>query len=215
MPAEEAVTTTILLLSGGGAAPTTTLPRTDFVIAADSGYALAEPLGVAVDLLIGDFDSIGAGDLAAAERDNLTIEPHPVDKDATDLELAMLAAADRGADRIVVAGGGAGRLDHLLGVALLLTDERWRDIGIEWHAGSSMAAVVRGERELRTAPGDLVSVVAISDCEISIRGCRWELDHQALPRGTTRGISNEATGGAVSVHVFSGVVLAITTRRGR
>jgi thiamine pyrophosphokinase len=213
MPAEGAVTTTILVLSGGGPAPTTALPRADAVIAADSGFHLAGELGLTVDLIVGDLDSIDRPSLEAARAASTPIESHPADKDATDLELALLAARDRGADRIAVAGGGAGRLDHLLAIASLLTDDRWGEIALEWHAGSSITHVVRGTRRLEVEPGTLVSVVPVTDCEISIDGTRWPLDHETLERGTTRGVSNEATEHTVTITVHRGVVFAITTGR--
>lgn len=212
MPAEGAVTTTILVLSGGGPAPSTPLPRADLVIAADSGFGLAAPLGVEVDLVIGDLDSISAADLRRAGADDVPLETFPADKDATDLELAMLAAMERDADRIVIAGGGAGRLDHLLGVALLLTDDRWADVEVEWHAGTTVAVVVRGGRRLPTEPGDLVSLIPMTHCEVSIEGTRWPLHREPLHRGTTRGISNEAIGDSVVVDVHSGVALTTITR---
>jgi thiamine pyrophosphokinase len=212
MPAEGAVTTTILVLSGGGPAPTTPLPSPDLVIAADSGYALADGLGIDVDLVVGDLDSIEATDLVSAESDGVPVHAHPADKDATDLELALLAAVERGADRIVVAGGGAGRLDHLLGVAMLLGDDRWAGVAIEWHAGTEVAHVVRDNMLLDVEPGDIVSLVPIIDCEVSITGTRWALDHERLRRGTTRGVSNEATDDTVTVIAHAGVVFAVTTR---
>lgn len=206
------MTTTILVLSGGGPAPSTPLPRADAVIAADSGFALADVLGVKVDLIVGDLDSIQATDLERAARDHIDVAHHPTDKDATDLELAMLTALERGAGRIVVAGGGAGRLDHLLGVAGLLTDERWATVEVEWHAGQSVAHVVRDERRLAVTPGSLVSVIPVTHSVVSITGTRWTLDHAAMPRGTTRGVSNEGIDDTVTVTAHSGVLLAITTR---
>lgn len=206
------MTTTILVLSGGGPAPTTPLPSHDHVIAADSGYALAEALGVEVDLLVGDLDSIGSTDLASAETGGTPIHAHPTDKDATDLELALVAAVARNADRIVIAGGGAGRLDHLLGVAMLVGDDRWADVAIEWHAGTEVAHVVRGELLLDVEPGGIVSVVPITDSEASITGTRWTLDHEMLRRGTTRGVSNEADDDTVTVTAHSGVLFVITRR---
>lgn len=206
------MTSTILILTGGGPAPTTPLPTTDMVIAADSGLGLAAALGVQVDLVVGDLDSVDPSQLETAVTDGAAVEEHPTDKDATDLDLALQAAVDRGGSRIVIAGGGAGRLDHLLGIAMLLTDERWADSAIEWHSGSSVAHVARGVLTLDTQSGDLVSLIPVSDeAVVSIEGTRWPLDATPLPRGTTHGISNEALGGSIDIEVHQGVVLAVIT----
>ena len=207
------MTSTILILTGGGPAPTTPLPGTDLVIAADSGLGLAEALGVQVDLVVGDLDSVDRSQLDAAVTAGATVEEHPTDKDATDLDLALQAAVDRGGTRIVIAGGGAGRLDHLLGIAMLLTDDRWSDIAIEWHSGWSVTHIVRGDLALDTLPEDIVSVVPVSnEVVISIAGTRWSLEAAPLTRGTTHGISNEALGDSIEIKVHQGVVFVVITR---
>ena len=204
---------TILILSGGGPAPTTPLPPADIVIAADSGLGLAGELGLSVDLVVGDLDSVDRFHLADAIARGAAVEEHPTDKDATDLDLALQAATERDAERIVIAGGGAGRIDHLLGIALLITDERWADHTIEWHPGSSVAHVGRSKILLDTRPGDLVSILPASeDAVASIGGTQWPLERTCLRRGTTRGISNKAQEGKVTIEIHSGVVLTVVTK---
>lgn len=207
------MTSTILILTGGGPAPTTPLPGPDLVIAADSGLGLAAALGVQVDLVVGDLDSVDRSQLDVAIADGAAVEEYPTDKDATDLDLALQAAVDRGGTRIVIAGGGAGRLDHLLGIAMLLSDDRWSDLAVEWHSGWSVTHVARGVLTLDTLPEDLVSVIPVSDeVVVSIAGTRWSFEATPLARGTTHGISNEALGGNIEINVHQGVVLAVITR---
>ncbi|MBT5085466.1 MAG: thiamine diphosphokinase, partial [Actinobacteria bacterium] len=82
----------LVFLGGPAPALTAPLPSAEFVIAVDRGADHALALGYSVDLLVGDLDSVSAaGRLAAIE-----IEQHPVDKDETDLELALAAAERRG-----------------------------------------------------------------------------------------------------------------------
>ena len=72
------------------------LPDAEMVIAADEGIDNARQLGMPVDLLVGDLDSASDGSEAFAG----SVQRHPVDKDQTDLELALaaaLAAGQRGA----------------------------------------------------------------------------------------------------------------------
>jgi thiamine pyrophosphokinase len=86
-----------------------------FVIAADSGLHAALALGVDVDLLIGDLDSADPTAVAEARRAGAAVDVHPADKDATDLELALEAAADRGSTRVRVIGGSSlDRIDHFI-----------------------------------------------------------------------------------------------------
>ncbi len=203
---------TIIILSGGGPSPGG-LPQADLVIAADSGLSLAEGLGLTVDVVVGDLDSVLPKDLDAARRAGAVVEAHPTDKDATDLDLAMTAAVERSARRIIVAGGGGGRLDHLLGIATLLASDRWADVNIEWHTPGTVVYPTRDSRELGTSPGDLVSLVPVDgDAAVTLQGTQWELQAETLTFGSTRGISNEATTELVHLQVHSGVVLLAHTR---
>jgi len=113
------------------------LPRADFVIAADSGLEHAQRLGVNVDLLVGDLDSVGADALEAAVAAGVDVEKHPTAKDATDLELAFDAAIRRGARTVLVVGGHGGRLDHLLANALLYASPRFATLRVEARMGDA------------------------------------------------------------------------------
>ena len=140
---------------GRGARPTR------FVVAADSGLAEANRLGVRVDLLVGDMDSVRPGDLEAYERAGGEVQRHPEDKDATDLDLAITAAIVAGAARLTVVGGDGGRLDHLLGNALLLASPRYAAVEIDGVFGGARIHVVRRRRDLTGSPGELVSLFAL------------------------------------------------------
>ena len=84
----------------------------DLVIAADSGYNNAKTLGVKVDILLGDMDSIGeAYDLVPQDTEIIKLPP---EKDDTDTSLAVKLALERGCDNIVIIGGLSGRLDHTM-----------------------------------------------------------------------------------------------------
>ncbi|NCB51381.1 MAG: thiamine diphosphokinase [Clostridia bacterium] len=80
----------------------------DYIIAADAGYRHLMGIGVEPDLVIGDFDSLGA----APERPNVIV--CPVKKDDTDTLIAVRRALDMGFSRIMIFGGTGGRLDHTL-----------------------------------------------------------------------------------------------------
>ena len=108
---------TALVVCGGGPvlAPWALPAAPDVVIAADDGAREALRLGLEVDVVVGDMDSVPASTLAQVERAGGRVMRHPADKDATDLELALDEALTSQAERIVVAGGAGGRLDFVLG----------------------------------------------------------------------------------------------------
>ena len=68
------------------------LPADRYVIAADSGLDHALALGLPVDALIGDLDSVSDAGRRHAERSGMAIHHFPPDKDTTDTELAIALA---------------------------------------------------------------------------------------------------------------------------
>src|SRR5262249_55038555 len=123
-----------LVFAGGDAIPRAVGDRLDrdrLLIAAHSRLEHPHSLGFPAELPVGDLHSVDADLLRAAKANGTTIEHHPVEKDATDLELALEAARSHGATRVTVVGGTGGRLDHLLANALLLAAPRFGDLEID------------------------------------------------------------------------------------
>jgi thiamine pyrophosphokinase len=209
MLAEGAMARTAIVVCAGGPARAALpeMPEDTLVIAADAGILEAERLGLHVDLLVGDLDSTPEDAVARAPR----VERHPVDKDASDLELAVAAAVAAEARRIVVVGGDGGRLDHLLGNAFLLASDRWAGVEIDAVLGDARIWVVRGERTIDGRAGEFVSLYAVGGPArgVTTHGLRWELDDGALLPGSSLGLSNEFLAQRATVRVRDGVVLAI------
>lgn len=201
----------VLILAGGEAtSPETSadLPVPDLVVAADSGYDAAVELGMRVDVLVGDMDSIETVDVP----DHVVVERHPADKDATDLELALELVAREAPGRVVVVGGSGGRLDHELAISALLCSDRWAAIDeIDWRSDRGWAYVVRHRRILHGDPGATVTLLAVGgDAHgVTTRGLKWNLSGEKLPTGSTRGISNVITGPVADIKIEAGVLLVI------
>ncbi len=108
---------TVVVLAGGDEGPGgLRLPAADLVVAADSGAEVARRLGLRVDVLVGDLDSVRADTLSALRDADTEVVRHHRDKDATDLELALALATVGDPTRVVLVGGHGGRLDHALAV---------------------------------------------------------------------------------------------------
>ena len=119
------------------------VPLGAVVVAADGGLEHARALGLDVAVAVGDFDSASPEAVAAAAAEGTRVVRHPVDKDATDLELALDVAASSATEILVLSGGG-GRLDHLLSALLLLGHERYANAQIDALVGPARVHVVRG-----------------------------------------------------------------------
>ncbi len=208
-------TKTVLVFAGGEMADLMVpLPDADYVIAADSGLDRAASLGVGVDLLVGDLDSVSPAGLASARESGVAIEEHPPDKDATDLELSLAAAVRHGAARIVVVGGGGGRVDHLLANAMLLASPGWADIDVEWMVGSAHVLAIRTEATIHGTPGDILTLLAVGEPAdgVTTAGLAYELSDEVLLASSTRGVSNQLVADTATIRLRNGVLLAIHQR---
>ena len=207
-------TNTVVVVSGGdppAASAARRLPEGAFVIAADAGIVHGLALGLEVGLAVGDMDSVTAEGLEAVSAAGARIESHPRAKDQTDLELALDRAVELGARRLVVLGSDGGRLDHLLGLALLLGLDRYAAVSIEARLGPTRVTVVRSTSELHGHQGDIVSLLPVHGGVegVTTAGLVYPLLDEDLAAGTTRGISNEMAGPVATVHLRQGVLLAL------
>lgn len=203
-----------IVVTGGGppvSAIASRLPDAALVIAADRGLEHAQSLGLAVDLVVGDLDSVDPVALDAARQAGVTVEAHPAEKDATDLALALGAAISRGARHVTVVGGAGERFDHALGNALLLANDRYAELTVVAWLGHARVAVVRTQARFEGAPGSLLTLLAVGGPArgITTRGLRYPLDDEDLQPGSSRGLSNELVDTEASVTVRAGVMLAV------
>ncbi|OHD76185.1 MAG: thiamine diphosphokinase [Spirochaetes bacterium RBG_16_67_19] len=199
----------LLLLGGEGprrAQLEEVLRAASLVIAADSGFDLALRLGLLPDLLVGDLDSVAPGpELSAFPQER--IRRYPPDKDLTDAELGLGLFAERGIARVVLAGGGGGRLDHLLAVAGLFQRE---SPPLAWYTALERIERVDGEAELSGCLGRRVSFFPLGQAAggLSSEGLKWPLDGLEWARGQG-GISNLVTSDPARVRVRRGSLLMI------
>lgn len=205
----------IILFAAGDDLPSDILddlPEAALVVAADGGYDLARALGIAVDVVVGDMDSIEDPDGLPG---NVIVESHSPDKDATDLELALdRIALDRPA-RVVVVGGAGGRVDHELATAALLCADRYSAIEeIDWLTGRASSHVIRRRRTLHADVGTMMSLLPVNGDAygVTTAGLQWALEDATILSGSTRGVSNRFTSPAADIQLTGGVLLAVIPR---
>lgn len=181
----------------------------DLVIAADSGVRHAAPLSVTPDLIVGDFDSAAADDLAhypAVPR-----QTHPPRKDALDLELALTEALKRGATGLLIVGALGGRLDQTL-AALLIATRIHQICPVVLHNGHRAAYPLKpGDRlTLDLPPATPFSVLSLAPTSIvSLEGSSYPLDRAKLPFGVGLGVSNEVSVRPLNATLHSGLALLL------
>ncbi len=183
----------------------------DLVIAADSGYKNAVSHGANVDILVGDFDSLGEIEV---DGDTETVRLD-CEKDFTDTQAAAELAIERGCDDIVIIGGIGTRLDHSLSASLITADMKHRGIHCYVTNGYNRVRYLENDSLLLPRSGyKYLSLIALDKvCKgVSAEGCKYPLKNARLRRENQYAVSNEIIGNAALVSVKKGALLVIESR---
>lgn len=186
----------------------------DLLIAADGGAGWLEEIGQRPDLLVGDLDSVDVAVVDRLAAAGTEVIRHPVDKDASDTELAIGEALRRGADEVIVLGAlGGPRLDHELANLLLLADPVLATAAVRIVQGPTTVRVLRGPESmtLSGAAGSSVTLLPIGGdaTGVTTAGLRYPLAGEALRTGRSRGLSNVVADAPASVALAAGTLLVV------
>ncbi len=184
------------------------------IIAADGGARLAERCGLRPDLIVGDLDSLSGEEADRFAAQGATIERVTPHKDETDLELALLAAAARGATWIRAIGATGDRLDQTLAAVHMLLMPQLDGCDARLVAGRQTLWVVGpGEHALDGAPGDTLSLIPLAGDARGVRteALEYPLRGETLVMGAARGVSNVMAASRAGVALESGLLVVVHT----
>ncbi len=194
----------------------------DHVVAADGGATLCLGAGLQPDLVVGDMDSLPDSQRPAliAGGSRFLVHPDPVNKEQTDLELALDAALGWNPDEIILWGLWGSRPDHTLANVLSLTAPRLERVSMRGYAsGWWFQVATPGHTVTLDQPaGTIVSLIPLGNPVKGIvtRGLRyplpaaWEPHGGELPVGTGRGVSNLLASSPATVAVEEGTLLVVS-----
>ena len=206
-------TTAVVVI--GGLAPdrrlSSILVRPTIVVAADAGLHHAIDLGLRVNAVVGDMDSVDHAILTGAELNGVEVVRSPRDKDLTDTELALRHAASRGATRITVVTGGGGRLDHQLGVIASLAHRDLAACTIDAWWDTAHINVLHGPARIDVAgrAGEVLGLHAFGgDARgVTTTGLKWNVTDETFAPHSTRGVSNELNEVRASISLANGTLI--------
>jgi thiamine pyrophosphokinase len=182
------------------------------LIAADGGAGLCLANDRIPDLLVGDLDSIPSDILKRTRSAGTKVAQAPVDKDETDLDLALQGASDLGAQRVLITATWSARLDHTLaaigsvfactGLAIDLIDPGMSGCVLDSQARSS--ATLSG-------PGSSFSLFTLdTEAVVSCDGARYTLEDETLQPLSSRGLSNVLLDAPAVVRAVKGRFLVVS-----
>lgn len=182
------------------------VPEGAFLIAADAGLRYLRARGIAPDLILGDFDSLGERPVGG------NVIYHQPEKDDTDTMLAVREGLARGYDRFLIYGALGGRLDHTL--ANLQTLAFLCEHGARGYLsgeGTAATAFRNGGIAFRDTMRGGVSVFTLgADAEgVFERGLKYPLTDYTMSAAFPIGVSNEFTGVPSEINVRNGTLLVL------
>ena len=186
----------------------------DIFIAADGGYRYLEQLGLVPVRVVGDLDSLPSEQVNLLEEQGVIIERYPVEKDETDLELALLRAVAEGFTVIRIAGALGGRFDQSLGNLFLLSKNEFSHLDLRMEDGVEEVFLIRDEGLILGSPGDTVSLLPLGGPArgISTQGLKYVLNDEALFPDQSRGISNVMLSNQTRVTLQDGILICVHRR---
>jgi thiamine pyrophosphokinase len=180
----------------------------DYIIAADGGYKELLSRGMTPHLVVGDFDSLGY----------VPIHPHvmqnPIEKDDTDMMIAVRQGLKIGYKTFIIDGGMGGRLDHTLANFQILVHIAERGArGYLLGRDFSVTAIKNDTVRFADGATGRVSVFCFGDVAkgVALKGLRYPLNNATLTCAYPLGVSNEFTGVPASITVRDGTLIAMWT----
>jgi len=186
----------------------------DYVIGADGGASHLAKLDIKPDCLIGDFDSICPNLLEDFSKAGVEIVRFPIQKDATDLELAVDHAIQMHPTELVILCGFGERLDHFLGNIHALVAAANANINAALISQSTLIRLISCNCTFPRQQYSWISLIPLTTAVtgVTTSGLKYALHNETLQIGSSRGISNEFSAEVVTVSVTDGLLLAICTK---
>ena len=196
----------ICYIIGAGDAKDIYIDETDnhYIIAADGGYTYLEAQGIAADLVVGDFDSLGR------VPEHEYVIRHQPEKDDTDLLLAVKEGFAKGYQTFIIYGALGGRLDHTYGNIQILTYIAERGgVGYLLQDETVMTTIMNETISFDESYAGIISIFSAGDCArgVYLKGLKYELKDATLTYSVPLGVSNEFIGTPSTVSVENGTLV--------
>jgi len=177
------------------------------LICADGGANSALKMGMLPDVIVGDLDSISPIALKKFKLVSKIIKLRR--QNDTDVEKCLKYAISKKFGEVLLVGVTGNRLDHTfcnIGIVLKFFNQ----IKISLIAESSCLRSYTGNVELKTLPGETISLYGISPkTRITSNGLKYELKNVSLPFGKRESTSNIAKKNLVKLKISSCVVFVM------
>lgn len=176
------------------------------IICVDRGVEICLDAGILPELVIGDFDSVDHTALFLMSDKKIPVEKHPVDKDYTDIQLAINRADQT--RTMIITGAFGGRFDHAFSTVfscafaaprIVLADDK----EIMFYLRDNESVNVK----FIWKPFALSLLPMSDNCEgVTINNVRWELDNAVLAQSLPNAVSNRVEADSITISIKRGTL---------
>ncbi|MDX8045011.1 thiamine diphosphokinase [Gracilibacillus sp. S3-1-1] len=186
----------------------------DVWIGADLGASYLLKSQLPIDIAIGDFDSISRAEKEHIKQASASFRQYPIEKNETDLELALEAALLKQPTSIYLFGVTAGRLDHELANIQMLYYLLERDIEGKIIDNKNILSVYKpGTYQIHATSKELISFIPLTLTVegLTLKGFYYPLEDYTVKWGSTRCISNQLINSKGTFLFTEGILIMIKT----
>lgn len=185
-----------------------------FIICADGGMDRALKIGIKPHLVVGDMDSITKEGLNYIHENDINHIRFPVNKDLTDMEIALNRMLSENIHDVQVVSAIGSRWDHSLMNLLLLTKYYHQGMRICIRNNNNSAKIISGRIEIKHTPC-YISIIPLDEAgmDITLKGFYYGLNNEHIDFASSRIISNKLLEGHRGIiDVGKGEALLIITK---
>lgn len=190
--------------------------KDDFLIGVDRGALQLIKSGYAIDLAIGDFDSVSSEEFTSIAKKSKQLKEFASEKDETDTELAIHWIKENYPHTPVkIYGWSGGRVDHLLHLIYLIYQPDLQEVvsNFEWVSQNNRAKFyLPGHYQIKNDPSYLYfSVIAMTPVkQLKIEEAKYNLPKTDL-KSPQAFISNEFVGDYFNLSFDEGIIFFLRT----
>ena len=187
------------------------LQEDDFLVAVDGGLRHLLAIHQQPHLLIGDLDSVTPEQLEEVSSREVEIQRLPMEKDETDLELALLETSRRSYKTIILVGALGGRIDQMLANLFLLMLPQLHGLKVRIIDRYQEIFLIRHNAQVDGQAGDIISLLPLKgNAEgVSTTGLEYPLSNETLLLEHSRGISNRMVEPHALITLTKGCLLCV------
>lgn len=193
----------------------------DYIIAADYGLLTAKKLGLDVDYILGDFDSVPKEILEGYKNkqkgDNFfKIRRYDPIKDFTDTQIAIEAAIKKDPYEIVILGGIGTRLDHTISNVQNLRLALEKNIKCTLIDEYNRLYLINKSTTIYKEDlfGPYLSLLPLTPVveKVTLTGFKYSLENYDIHQGESIGVSNQINFKKAEIIFKKGILIVVEAR---